>query len=148
MDLQKQLGTYLFDDGYCYISYEDATVLNDTVCFYDAASIENYDHNYQYDGTGNLVNAMYVNDDSKIANVFTAKRSEVLEAVAFCTFDEAVSYTVDVYRNPDAGAPDSGELAATASGALIYSGYYTVPLQTAVQLEAGDTFPVVFKLRK
>ena len=138
--------TSLFDGGYCYISYEDTSVLEDYIYFYDAEPVNNYDHNYQYDGTGNVVNGYLVNASNKIANVFTAKGRENLSAISFCTYDEAVSYTVEIYKNPTANKPSSGQRMTTQSGYLTFPGYYTVKLDNAVSLNKGDTFAVVLTL--
>ncbi len=147
-------GSSYFDGGYCYISYADTTVLEGYIYFYDAEPIDNYAHNYQYDGSCNVVcygkgwpsSADYYvgfENNTKVANVFTAKGSEQLEAVAYCNWDEGLNYTVQVYKNPAAGNPSSGTLMATETGTLAFSGYYTIPLSTPVPLAAGDTFSVV-----
>ena len=134
-------GSSYFDGGYCYISYADTTVLEGYIYFYDAEPIDNYAHNYQYDGSCNVVcygkgwpsSADYYvgfENNTKVANVFTAKGSEQLEAVAYCNWDEGLNYTVQVYKNPAAGNPSSGTLMATETGTLAFSGYYTIPLST------------------
>ena len=46
-------GTGYFNQGYTYISYEDTSVLEGYIYFYDAEPIDNYAHNYQYDGSCN-----------------------------------------------------------------------------------------------
>ncbi len=138
-------GTYSFDDGYCYISYEDAAVCNDYIYFFDAEPVDNYDHNYQYDGTGCMF-GIWMNNGTQIANVFTAARSESLQAISFNTYDEATAYQVDVYRNPTEGDPASGTKAASVTGYLAFPGYFTVPLSTPVALSSGDTFSVVVTL--
>ncbi len=147
-------GTGYFDRGYCYISYEDTTMNTDYIYFYDAEPIDNYDHNYQYDGTCNVVcygkgwnnsfgyYAGFANN-TKVANVFTAKGNESLKAIAFCNWDEALTYTAEVYKNPTEGNPSSGTLMATETGTLTFSGYYTIPLSNPVPLSEGDTFSVV-----
>ena len=147
-------GTSQFDNGYCWISYEDTSVLEGYIFFYDAEPIDNYQHNYQYDGTCNVVcygkgwnNSIdyyegFAND-TKVANVFTAKGNESLRAVGFCNWDEAMTYTVEIYKNPNVGNPSSGELLASQTGFLTFSGYYTIPLENPVALSAGDTFAVV-----
>ncbi|MBR6040009.1 MAG: InlB B-repeat-containing protein, partial [Clostridia bacterium] len=138
-------GTSFGSSGYCYISYEDAGVCNDEVLFYKAEPIDNYDHNYQYDGTIGLYGGTLSNN-SKIANVFTAKGNETLQAIAFATFDEALSYTVEIYQNPTSGNPSSGTKKTTQSGSVTFPGYYTVELDNPVRLNAGDTFAVVITL--
>ena len=147
-------GTSYFDQGYMWISYEDTSVLEGYIYFYDAEPIDNYDHNYQYDGSCNVVCygkgwnnsiAYYEGfaNNTKVANVFTAKGSELLQAVAYCNWDEALTYTIEIYKNPTAGNPSSGTLMATETGTLVFSGYYTIPLTNPVPLAAGDTFSVV-----
>ena len=148
-------GTSYFNQGYMYISYEDTSVLEGYIYFFDAEALDNYDHNYQYDGTNNLVTAgkgwnssnSAVNgfaNNTKVANVFTAKGSEMLQAVAYCNWDEGLTYTLQVYKNPTTGNPSSGTLVDTQTGYLTYAGYYTIPLETPVILSEGDTFSVVF----
>ena len=139
-------GTYLFEDGYCYISYEDASVVGDLIYFYDAEPIDNYDHNYQYDGTCNPTGYVWMENGGQMANVFTAKGDELLKAVAFCSFDEALTYEVSIYVNPSAGNPSSGKLEATKSGYVTFPGYYTVVLDAPVALNAGDTFAVAVRM--
>ena len=147
-------GTSQFDNGYCYISYEDASVLSDYIFFYDAEPIDNYDHNYQYDGTCNSAcygkgydskTGWYLGfaNNTQVANVFTASGKQDLKAIAFCNWDEALTYTVDIYKNPSTGNPSSGTRVSGASGYFPYSGYYTVELDETVRLNAGDTFSVV-----
>ncbi|MBR4702016.1 MAG: InlB B-repeat-containing protein, partial [Oscillospiraceae bacterium] len=147
-------GTGYFNQGYMYISYEDTTVLEGYIYFYDAESIDNYDHNYQYDGSCNVVNYgkgwnSSINtcdgfaNNTQVANVFTAKGSEQLDAVAFCSWDEGMTYTVDIYKNPTTGNPSSGTKMTTQTGTLTFSGYYTIKLDNPVSLAAGDTFSVV-----
>ena len=148
-------GTSQFNAGYMYISYEDASVLSSGyIFFYTAEGIDNYDHNYQYDGTCNVAcfgkgydssSEWYKGfaNNTKVANVFTAKGTEMLRAIAFCSWDEAMTYTVDIYKNPTTGNPSSGTRVSGANGYLTYSGYYTIELDSPVLLNAGDTFSVV-----
>ncbi len=147
-------GTGYFSSGYCYISYEDTSVLEGSIFFYDAEPIDNYAHNYQYDGSCNLVcygkgwpsgQDYYVGfaNNTQVANVFTAKGNELLRAIAFCSWDEALTYTVEIYKNPTTGNPSSGTLMTTQTGSVTFPGYYTIPLDNPVALGAGDTFAVV-----
>ena len=148
-------GTSYFNQGYMYISYEDTSVLaSGYIFFYDAEPVDNYDHNYQYDGTCNVAcygkgydssTEWYLGfaNNTQVANVFTATGTQQLEAIAYCSWDEALTYTVDVYKNPAVGNPSSGTRVSGASGYLTYAGYYTIPLDTPVQLAEGDTFSVV-----
>ncbi|MBR4192835.1 MAG: starch-binding protein, partial [Oscillospiraceae bacterium] len=140
-------GTGYFNSGYMWISYEDTSVREGYIYFYDAESIDNYDHNYQYDGSCNVVtygigNRTGFANNTKVANIFTATGSQVLKAVALCNWDEALEYTIQVYKNPTS-TPDSGTLMSTQTGTLTFSGYYTIPLDTPVSLANGDKFAIV-----
>ena len=144
--IKNSWGSSWGKSGYFYLSYEDSASLNDTCFFYKVSNLDNYANCYQYDGTCNVSNYQSMGNNCQIANVFTAKGSESLKAVAIAPWDEATSYTLKIYKNPTTGNPSSGTLMTTQSGYFEYSGYYTVPLENAVSLSAGDTFAVVFTL--
>ena len=67
----------------------------------------------------------------------------MLQAIAYCNWDEALTYTLEIYKNPTTGNPTSGTLVDSQTGTLTYAGYYTIPLETPVILSEGDTFSVV-----
>ena len=147
-------GTGEFDGGYCYISYEDTSVREGYIYFYDAEPIDNYQHNYQYDGSCNVVCYGKGWNDSidyyegfangtKVANVFTAKGAELLKAISFCSWDEALTYTIEIYKNPTTGNPSSGTLMSSQTGTVTFCGYYTIDLNTPVELYEDETFSVV-----
>ena len=84
-----------------------------------------------------------------LANVFTAKGNETLEAASFYTTDEGTSYAIDVYLNPAEGDPASGtKVGGTQTGSEAYPGYHTVELDTDLRasLQKGDTFSLVVRL--
>ena len=88
-----------------------------------------------------------LDNQGKIANVFTATGSQSLKAVAVNMWDEAVTYTVDIYKNPtNAKNPTSGTLETSKSGYFEHPGYFTVELDNPVSLAEGDKFAVVFTL--
>lgn len=62
------------DDGYYWISYEDVAfkIESAEAVFYDMEPAENYDKNYQYDGS---VFAFFYHG-KKMANIFTAESLE------------------------------------------------------------------------
>ena len=134
-------------NGYFYLSYEDTSVANSACCFYKVAAEDNYAHCYQYDGTANVVNYQSMGNNCQIANVFTANGTQSLKAVALSPWDEATTYTLYIYTGlTSATNPTSGTLAATQTGYLPYSGYFTIPLDQSVSLTNGEKFSVVFKL--
>lgn len=158
------------DRGYFYLSYEDSAVnIKNTnanrarAYIFDFEPADNYDSIYQYDGSAGAYNATNpdspltrISSGASIANVFSVHNeknthNETLKAVSFALFDTAVSYSIQIYKNPaDASDPASGmpALSVPVSGSTSYVGYYTVPLTETVPLVEGDVFSVVITLEK
>ena len=147
-------GTDFGEDGYFWVSYED-TCLNRSgsrVYVYDMAKADNYDNNYQYDGSSAPF-YNYLPSGGSIANVFTAKANaqggEVLKAVSLALYDVNVDYSIQIYVNPtDPGNPASGSpvLAMPVQGRLTYGGFHTIELPTSVPLSQGTKYSVVATL--
>lgn len=140
-------------DGYFWMSYESDNIRDVQAYVYESA--DNYDNNYFYDGsTGDTYRG--IESGGYIANVFQASSpnpkaiAEQLEAVAVGFADSDVSYSVQIYKNPTAGDPDSGTpmLSSPVTGTTTYAGYYTIPLGQSVELMEGETFSVVIKVVK
>jgi C1A family cysteine protease len=119
------------DNGYFWISYEEPS-LTEYYSFI-STSADTYDKNYQYDAFG--YGAFLTVDDGSYY--------QSLKAVGFYTLTDNQAYSISVYRNPTAGKPASGTLAATASGTMDFQGYHTVSLPETVLLSPGETFSVV-----
>ena len=143
--IKNSWGPYYGDNGYLYISYEDTSANLDTCFFYAVESVDNYDYNYQYDGTGNFLNGWMIDNGESVANIFTANSAEQLSAVAFAAMDAGISYTLQIYTGVTSD-PTAGKLAATQKGSFPYAGYHTVKLNKPVSLRAGEKFSVVFTL--
>jgi len=143
------------DRGYFWISYEDLCLQQDwsKAWFFDLEKANNYDNNYQYDGSG----AWYynhINSGGSIANVFNTAAnqggSEKLEAVSFTmSCDVNVDYSIQVYTGlTNANDPTSGTpmLKTPTRGKTTHAGYYTVELNQPVTLKGGSQFSVVITL--
>ena len=168
--IKNSYGTDWGDSGYFYLSYEDSAVHSENTSknrarayIFDFEPAGSYDYNYQYDGSAGAYNATntenpYTKVESKgaIANVYTVGQksgvqTETLHAVSFALFDTAVSYEIQIYKNPTDGAnPASGipQLKTPVTGSVSYAGYYTIPLPVPVELKTGETFSVVITLEK
>ena len=140
--IKNSWGTWYGNNGYMYISYEDAPSLNDTCYFYAVDPVSNYDNNYQYDGTSSMFYT-HLDAGQSIANIFQANNAETLQAVAIAVDDANVSYKVQVYRGVK-GDPTSGTLVCEQTGVFPYAGYHTVDLNTPVSLNKNERFSVVF----
>ena len=133
------------DEGYFYISYEDSSTRASYISFYAVEGVDNYDHNYQYDGSGNYCNWEELTSGDAIAQQFVASGNETLEAVAIGLCGDDTHYTLNIYTDCTTEDPTAGTLAHTQSGLVDYWGYQTVRLTSPVILHPGQRFAVVFE---
>lgn len=142
-------GTDVGDNGYMWISYEDATLSD----FYSFKGTEKsvYDNNYQYDAIG-WGNAININEDSSttVANIFTANSeyNQSLDSIGIYTLEPNQPYTASIYTGVSDDNPTSGTLVTTISDTQPYSGYHMISLDKSVSLTAGEKFSVVITYDK
>lgn len=141
--VKNSWGTDVGVDGYFYVSYEDSATCASYISFFTVEDVDNYDHNYQYDGSGNYYNSEEMVTGDSIAQVFTANGNETLNAIALALYGDNTDYVVNVYTGCDADNPSSGTLAATKSGNFDYWGYQTIKLDNPVTLTPGQRFAIV-----
>ena len=145
--VKNSWGTGFGDEGYCWISYEDASLaLLGTL---EGGLAREGERTYQKD-VGGWLDSLSVDGSATgyAANAYESERDETLDRVMICATGRDASYRVDVYRNlTDAADPRSGELVSTQTGAAELPGYRTVALDEPVELAAGDTFSVVVRLQ-
>ncbi|MBQ4068527.1 MAG: Ig-like domain-containing protein [Lachnospiraceae bacterium] len=136
--------------GYFWLSYYDETIAEEAYVF-DFVEGDNYDNNYQYDGSGYLYGDVSGSCAGQIcgANAFVADSNETLEAVGFYTTDLNVEYDISIYRNLEEKAlPNTGILVYSQSGKVEYIGYHTVKLNEKVHVSEGERYAVVITLKK
>ncbi len=137
--------------GYFWISYEEPSIKKGSFGYvYEFEPADNYDYNYQYDGSCGY---QYTKVDAgqAAANVFKVSSSdyEKLSAVSIANYSNNVKYSLQIYKDPEEGNPESGTpmLTAPQTGTIPYTGYTTIPIrQDDLIFERGDTFSVVFTL--
>lgn len=151
--VQNSWGTGWGDDGYFWISYEDASLESGPT--YRLEEADNYAANYQYDTIGWCLSFNTLEDGEEdleqarnitAANIFTAQGEEQLEAVSFYTTDAKTKYTVSIYTGVEEGQPQSGVLQTEQSGTEPYGGYHTIELEQPVKLNRGERFSIVVSL--
>ncbi|MBR1592055.1 MAG: hypothetical protein IJ666_03480 [Ruminococcus sp.] len=132
--------------GYFYLSYYDTNLAR--VTFFEMENADNYDRNYQYDGTVSHYR-FFENSGIAAANVFRTAGDERLSAVSFNTLDADNPYIIRIYRDiKDAGNPTSGELVSEQKGNIPYAGYHTVKLHKPVFLPEDTSFSAVVMFEK
>lgn len=144
--IKNSWGASRFDEGYMWISYEDKTITD--VVSLEAEPSDNYDHNYQYDGTVTSYSIKYSNIPVKFCNVYTTQSetgsNQQLTAIGIQTKDASTNYTIKIHRNMSDGEPSdsSSEIVSTSSGTITYPGFHTITLDTPVILSDGEVFGV------
>ncbi len=135
-------------DAYFWMSYKEGTLEPNAYVFvFD--NVDDYDHNYQYDG--GIYNGYFPNSYGA-ANIFTVKGNEdgtdeELRAVSFSTQSVNTSYTIKIYTDlTNSKNPESGTLAATRSGRTGYAGFHTIELDDPVRMSRDTIFSVVVDL--
>lgn len=150
------IDNYYNNDGYFWVSYEDAglnfyeydnKLIDNVAGVYDFDESDNYDYNYQYDGSYNVLELSSSGDTMYGSNVFTVQNgTQTLDAVGFYTTAENMDYSIQIYEITQDGTP-LGEplLTNPVQGTKAYAGYHTVRLNENVVLEDGEKFAVVIK---
>ena len=137
------------DNGYMYVSYEDANIYDELYAIEKATSTKDYDNIYQ----NNLLHAglpvqMDTSDYLYIANKFTRDASsneEILTMVSIFTMQKV---TCKVYVNPESDDLTNLQEVALEAGDTITlePGYHTIMLAEPVRL-TGDSFAVAMSLQ-
>lgn len=142
-------GSYV-DKGYNYVSYEDKS-LTEFIAFEAVTAAEQYDNNYQHDGTANP--AYSYNGADWYANVFKAKGAsgynEELKAIGVYLLSANTNYEVQVYTGlTSPSKPTSGTkvFSSSVKGTLADAGFQTITLPKPVSLTAGENFAILVKV--
>jgi C1A family cysteine protease/PKD repeat protein len=130
------------DSGYFYVSYYDTSIGSDNAVF-TSESVSNYDNIYQYDPLGWTNGIGFSNSDSAwFANVFVASSNQQLASVGFYIPQINSQYTIYIYN----GSITSKNLLESQSGSMQIPGYYTIPLNSGISLNSGQSFCIEVNL--
>jgi C1A family cysteine protease/uncharacterized protein YjdB len=143
--MRNSWGTDWGDGGYFYSSYYSECESRDVNVFNSLESVDNYDSIYQYDLLGNLSLSGYSNETAWGANVFTATSDEQLKAVGTYACSQDTTLDIYVYTDLTSNQPRYGTEAIHQQVTFDNGGYYTVVLDEAIDLVAGEKFSVVIK---
>ncbi len=151
--IKNSWGTDTRNDGYFWMSYYDASVIDrdygQSIVAFDFAAEgdeDYYDNIYSYDGVVLPGTFGFGSDPMYTSNVFTAQEDgEILDMVSYYTMLAGSEQEITVYLNPPKNNPSKGTEVAKAAHTAPSAGYHSVMLDTPVQLKKGDTFAVVIK---
>lgn len=151
--IRNSWGDTVGEDGYIYISYEDASLGSaNPVYAVTACDASKYDNNYFYGNTAFSTATIAVR---RAAQVYTMKSEhavrEKLTAVSLLIGTSDVAYELQIYKNPDTKDgivtdPTSGTpmLDTPQTGTLGYAGLHTIAFDAPLVFDADDRVSVVF----
>lgn len=135
-------GTAFGEEGYFYVSYEDANIGTTNVVYSKLGGADNFDHIYQSDLLGWTGQLGYNRESAYFANAYTAGEKEELAAVSFYATDVDTSYKVFLVRNFE-DKESLNERTLIKEGKFESAGYYTVRLDQPVSLNDHEKFAIV-----
>lgn len=129
----------LVNNGYLYISYDDACVETDMMGIVNATDVD-YDNIYEHDEFG-VSGGMMMPNNIWTANVFDTmkKGEEELKEVGIFLLG---TQNVEIYANVSDN--DFSKLEKVAEPGILEPGYYAIPLTTPKKI-TGDKFIVAVK---
>lgn len=128
--------------GFFWLSYYDHTIMS-PVAFQVAPIDQTHDKLYQYDyvGISEYFEPSSFEGTVRVANMFTAEKTELLKSVTAQTFHPDELVECWIYLLPDKG--NMGQLAAEAKETFAYAGFHTMVLDSPVLVAEGQRFMVV-----
>ena len=139
---QNSWGSEFGEDGFFYISYYDTNVGTHNVVYTGIENTDNYDHIYQSDLCGWVGQLGYNKETIYGANVYTAGSNENLVAASFYATGKDSEYQIYLVKNFE-NVESLSSMKPVASGKLSNAGYYTVPFEQEMAVEAGERYAVV-----
>lgn len=144
--VKNSWGTWWGENGYFYLSYYDKSISG--YDFFDMENTKSGTKAYTYNGSA----ATYMLN-ADFANVFCAEKDGSLSAVSFETSTAsgltASTYEIEIYNlgKNTPNSPVNSTPACTINGSVNFDGYHRIKLDTVVELQAGDYFSIIVRLR-
>lgn len=138
-------GTGAGEDGYFYLSYEDAYMMSNLAAVFMADELPDaYNHQYKNDTKG-FVAILQGNSPLAVSEVFECgDKPELLRAVSFQTGQTNCHYEIFVRTGRETGQEP---LKKVAEGTKKYAGFYTERLETPILIESGTSFEVIIRFQ-
>ncbi len=138
---KNSYGTSWGEDGFFYLSYDDAAAVNEATGFFDLVPPDSYGRLYEHDPLGMSSHAGGPGEVAYGANVFTAVDDETIVAVGTYAVTNTTAYEIAVYDSGISGDTFVNPV-VTTSGTFPYAGYHVIDLPATVSVSAGQTFSV------
>lgn len=141
--------TNVGDNGFMYVSYEDANIYLQMSGIMDAQSEIEYENIYQYDEYGGYYPIKFTTSKIYLATVFDKKttKSEYLTQVSI---NASETYTCKVYVNPNGKSKAMSDLQQieleTGEFETFDAGYHTIKFLNPIKINS-DSFVVVLEIQ-
>lgn len=142
---QNSWGSQFGEDGIFYVSYADVNIGSRAIAYTAMEGTDNFDNLYETDLCGWVGQLGYGDGKCFFSNVYTANGDETLEAIGFYAGGKDTRYTIYVIPEFEDTASFLKMMPAQ-SGRMAQGGYYTVRLQSPVELTAGQRYAVVVEI--
>ena len=145
---KNSYGEEIGDEGFWYISYEDANVYKQLIGIQNAQTEINYENIYQYDELGGYLN--YTKNGSSKVYLATEfdKKTTGKEYLTQIAINAAETYKCKVYVNPNGISKDIKDLQQvelkTGDTVTFDAGYHTI--EFAKPIKVGENFVVVLEI--
>ena len=139
---QNSWGNEFGDDGFFYVSYYDTNIGTHNEVYTGVENTDNYDNIYQSDLCGWVGQLGYNKETIYGANVYTAGSDENLVAASFYATGKDSEYQLYLVKNFE-NVESLSSMKPVASGKLSNAGYYTIPFEQEMAVEAGERYAVV-----
>ena len=129
--------------GYFWLSYFDMSIVNpESFIFTDSIAPEYVDqHDYLQVSE---IQCKTFDTPVKMANVFTAKHSQILTDISCMTTGLNTTAAYEIYLlSKDFTTPDEGLLAASGTVSFAYGGYHKIALDEGVVLQKGQPYSII-----
>lgn len=136
------------NNGFMYVSYEDANIYQSLTGIIDAQSEIEYENIYQYDYYGSFGSISFAVPKVYLATVFDKKTAgnEYLTQVAI---NASETYTCKVYVNPNGTSKDMKDLQLvqlkSGTTETFDAGYHTIEFLNPIKI-TGDSYVVVLEI--
>ncbi len=141
--VRNSYGESFGEEGYFYISYDDAHVGTNNIVFTRVDEVDNYDHIYQTDWLGFIGQIGYGDETAYFSNVYETDQRELLDAVSFYATDDRTNYEVYVVDSFEDTA-DFKDMKLIDRGYVEFGGYYTIDFEVPITVEGR--FAVIVRI--